>query len=385
MPELPVKEVRLPELHLPEIDRDQIVSSLSGLRLPIGGHPDDRAAAVRSQERRARFDLGSHRLARPSTWARPSPVRRPSSGPAHARDRSSAPAGWSWRRRGRRGVRSPRRRSGEPAVRERDGQDGPRRSCPDRRSPRRDRLEIDADADPDIEPDVETVAEDVVTATAMSRPTGRGRRQGPVTEVPQAATPVDRARSGVDPAVQRHAELGREPAAASERDEDADQPTAQALRRPLEVDHDMATALRSRRHAIRRDRAGPEVRRVMEGEADEARLGPVVALARPHPAEDVGALGHVGPRVAKLVQLVVLRIEARPELRPARSEVGQGRDESIGRDRAVRLVVDASPRLAGRRRRLRRDGGRTESWPQPAAGCFPSSMPISLSQRRMFR
>ena len=34
MPELPVKEVRLPELHFPEIDRDQIVSSLSGLRLP---------------------------------------------------------------------------------------------------------------------------------------------------------------------------------------------------------------------------------------------------------------------------------------------------------------------------------------------------------------
>lgn len=34
MPELPVKEGRLPELHLPEIDRDQIVSSLSGLRLP---------------------------------------------------------------------------------------------------------------------------------------------------------------------------------------------------------------------------------------------------------------------------------------------------------------------------------------------------------------
>ena len=34
MPELPVKEVRLPELHLPEIDRDQIVSTLSGLRLP---------------------------------------------------------------------------------------------------------------------------------------------------------------------------------------------------------------------------------------------------------------------------------------------------------------------------------------------------------------
>ena len=34
MPELPVREVRLPELHLPEIDRDQIFNTLSGLRLP---------------------------------------------------------------------------------------------------------------------------------------------------------------------------------------------------------------------------------------------------------------------------------------------------------------------------------------------------------------
>ena len=34
MPEFTVKEVRLPELHLPEIKRDDIVRSLSGMRLP---------------------------------------------------------------------------------------------------------------------------------------------------------------------------------------------------------------------------------------------------------------------------------------------------------------------------------------------------------------
>jgi hypothetical protein len=34
MPEFTVKEVRLPELHLPEIKRDDIVRSLSGIRLP---------------------------------------------------------------------------------------------------------------------------------------------------------------------------------------------------------------------------------------------------------------------------------------------------------------------------------------------------------------
>lgn len=34
MPEFSVKEVRLPELHLPEIKRDEIVRSLSGIRLP---------------------------------------------------------------------------------------------------------------------------------------------------------------------------------------------------------------------------------------------------------------------------------------------------------------------------------------------------------------
>jgi hypothetical protein len=34
MPEFTVKEVRLPELHLPEIKRDEIVRALSGIRLP---------------------------------------------------------------------------------------------------------------------------------------------------------------------------------------------------------------------------------------------------------------------------------------------------------------------------------------------------------------
>jgi hypothetical protein len=34
MPELPVKESRLPELHLPEIDRDDIARSLSEIKMP---------------------------------------------------------------------------------------------------------------------------------------------------------------------------------------------------------------------------------------------------------------------------------------------------------------------------------------------------------------
>lgn len=34
MPEFTIKEVRLPELHLPEVKRDDIVRSLSGVRLP---------------------------------------------------------------------------------------------------------------------------------------------------------------------------------------------------------------------------------------------------------------------------------------------------------------------------------------------------------------
>jgi hypothetical protein len=34
MPEFTVKEVRMPELHLPEINRDEIVRTLSGVRIP---------------------------------------------------------------------------------------------------------------------------------------------------------------------------------------------------------------------------------------------------------------------------------------------------------------------------------------------------------------
>ena len=34
MPEFTVKEVRLPELHLPEVKRDEIVRALSGIRVP---------------------------------------------------------------------------------------------------------------------------------------------------------------------------------------------------------------------------------------------------------------------------------------------------------------------------------------------------------------
>ena len=34
MPEFTVKEVRMPELHLPEVKRDEIVRALSGVRLP---------------------------------------------------------------------------------------------------------------------------------------------------------------------------------------------------------------------------------------------------------------------------------------------------------------------------------------------------------------
>jgi hypothetical protein len=40
MPQLPVKESRLPELHLPEISRDDIMRSLSEIRMPDVDLPD---------------------------------------------------------------------------------------------------------------------------------------------------------------------------------------------------------------------------------------------------------------------------------------------------------------------------------------------------------
>ena len=57
MPELPVKEVRLPELHLPEIDRDQIISSLSGLRLPAVDITTIERPRFGRQARTGRFGL----------------------------------------------------------------------------------------------------------------------------------------------------------------------------------------------------------------------------------------------------------------------------------------------------------------------------------------
>lgn len=47
MPEFTVKEVRLPELHLPEIKRDDIVRSLSGVRLPEVDFSRARKATIR--------------------------------------------------------------------------------------------------------------------------------------------------------------------------------------------------------------------------------------------------------------------------------------------------------------------------------------------------
>lgn len=69
MPELPVKEVRLPELRLPEMDRDQIVRAISG-RLPDFTVPPIEIPAMRRQGRdRPRFDLSRVDLRRLATGA----------------------------------------------------------------------------------------------------------------------------------------------------------------------------------------------------------------------------------------------------------------------------------------------------------------------------
>jgi hypothetical protein len=54
MPEFTVKEVRLPELHLPEVKRDEIVRALSGIRVP----EVDRALAE-PRRRLRNVDLGA--------------------------------------------------------------------------------------------------------------------------------------------------------------------------------------------------------------------------------------------------------------------------------------------------------------------------------------
>ena len=54
MPELPVKETRLPELHLPEISRKDIMRSLSEMRMPDVDLPD----AVTKRDWMPDVDLG---------------------------------------------------------------------------------------------------------------------------------------------------------------------------------------------------------------------------------------------------------------------------------------------------------------------------------------
>jgi hypothetical protein len=93
MPEFTVKEVRLPELHLPEVKRDEIVRALSGMHLPDVDLP-----SVERRSRLPRVDLtalpwrkrglsgvdageliaaglAAARLLRPATPARWSPAR----------------------------------------------------------------------------------------------------------------------------------------------------------------------------------------------------------------------------------------------------------------------------------------------------------------------
>lgn len=54
MPEFTVKEVRLPELHLPEVKRDQIVRALSGIHVP-----EVDLAKVEPRRRLRNVDLGA--------------------------------------------------------------------------------------------------------------------------------------------------------------------------------------------------------------------------------------------------------------------------------------------------------------------------------------
>ena len=56
MPELPVKEVRLSELHLPELKRDEIVRALSEIRRPAIELPDSNAPAASFARASRRID-----------------------------------------------------------------------------------------------------------------------------------------------------------------------------------------------------------------------------------------------------------------------------------------------------------------------------------------
>ena len=80
MPEFNVREVRLPELHLPEIKRDEIVRSLSGVHVPVAALGKARPSVTRMPAVRVTpADLGrllaaGMALAR---FARPAPAPRP--------------------------------------------------------------------------------------------------------------------------------------------------------------------------------------------------------------------------------------------------------------------------------------------------------------------
>ncbi len=106
MPEFTVKEVRLPELHLPEIKRDEIVRSLSGVRLPEVDLARARRTSIRIPAvTMSSADLGRllaaaatvARLARPTpsrTSRLAGPFRRRSRFPVAARRAIKRPA---WR------------------------------------------------------------------------------------------------------------------------------------------------------------------------------------------------------------------------------------------------------------------------------------------------
>jgi len=186
MPELPVREVRLPELRLPEIDREQIVNALSGVRLPTVELPTVQRG--RSEDgKRAGFDwraidwpdvdlgpalAGAGALVRLGSRARPL-----------SRSRWGIAAGAVVIA----GV-AVAVILAQPPVRERAGRTI--RRVRDRFAPQDDPLQIDADLE-DTKADVETVETEVVTATDVAIDTA-----GDTSEATQTAG----ADAAVDPA-----------------------------------------------------------------------------------------------------------------------------------------------------------------------------------------
>lgn len=164
MPELPVREVRLPELHLPEIDRDHIIGTLSG-RLPNVELPTIGRPGSERDERSGGFDwraidwpaidlgpalAGAGALVRLGSRARPLVRSRwaVAAGVVVATSLAAAAI------------------LAQPVVRERAGRtfrtvrDGVR----ERMGGTDDRLDVDADL-ADTEADVEAVDTEVVTAS----------------------------------------------------------------------------------------------------------------------------------------------------------------------------------------------------------------------------